>query len=121
MKLFALILSAALASPLTKGRARRQDLETTDGDYVEYADYDADGNPADGGRGKICYRFLHGNFLTKIKVKKLEIKTTKINGITNRPLQQVTTTTRLQLTTIKLQQIITSSKRMFNQLRSQPG
>ena len=62
MKLFALILSAALASPLTKGRARRQDLETTDGDYVEYADYDADGNPADGGRGKICYRFLHGIF-----------------------------------------------------------
>ena len=56
MKLLALILSAVLAGPLTQGRARRQDIEatdgTTDGDYVEYADYDADGNPADGGRGK---------------------------------------------------------------------
>ena len=52
MKLFALILSAVLASPLTKERARRQDIEATDGDYVEYGDYDADGNPADGGRGK---------------------------------------------------------------------
>ena len=59
MKLLALILSAVLASPLAQGRARRQDIETTDGDYdgdyVEYGDYDADGNPAEGGRGKTVY------------------------------------------------------------------
>ena len=57
MKLFALILSAVLASPLTKERARRQDIEATDGDYVEYGDYDADGNPADGSRGKNYFYF----------------------------------------------------------------
>ena len=55
MKLLALILSAVLASPLTQGRARRQDIDAIDGDYdgdyVEYGEYDADGNPADGGRG----------------------------------------------------------------------
>merc|ERR1712003_456251 len=52
-------LSAVLASPLAQGRARRQDIDTTDsdyyvtnGDYVEYGDYDAEGNPAEGGRGK---------------------------------------------------------------------
>ena len=43
MKLLALILSAVLAGPLAQGRARRQDIEatdgTTDGDYVEYAEF----------------------------------------------------------------------------------
>ena len=51
-----MILSAVLAGPLNKGRARRQDIDTADGDYdgdyVEYGEYDADGNPAEGGRGK---------------------------------------------------------------------
>ena len=71
MKLLALILSAVLASPLTQGRARRQDIDTTDGDYdgdyVEYGDYDADGNPAEGGRGKTVY--YKGCFWSKIQLR----------------------------------------------------
>ena len=74
MKLLALILSAVLASPLAQGRARRQDIDTTDGDYdvtngdyVEYGDYDAEGNPAEGGRGKTVY--YKTSFLLKIQLR----------------------------------------------------
>ena len=54
MKLFALILSAVLASPLGNpagNRVRRQD-EIADADYIDY-DYDG---PGDGSRGRFYIR-----------------------------------------------------------------